>query len=169
PPGECGVLAPFSADRFHPTKCVRAQAGHVVEPIARPIDTDVSDDEDLAVRMLRLATSDDIRPTVADHEHGDRFVEPALAAVESMVREIWPNPGLADVIAAWMDRFQPDVVSLKASSFWFSYPSVPLRLRRSSLGRTGRGIARVGFGAAQVPWVAHSAAYRVVRDTVRRV
>jgi hypothetical protein len=124
--------------------------------------------------MLRLANSDDVRPTVADHERGYRFVERALEAetgesVDSMVREIWPNPGLADVIAGWMDRFEPDVVSLKASSFWFSYPSVPLRLRRSSLGRTGRGMARVGFGAAQVPWVAHSDAYRVLRDTVRRI
>ncbi len=86
------------------------------------------------MRILRLGTSDDILPTVAEHERGYRIVEQALAAetgetVETIIREAWPEPGLPEVLGRWLDRFEPDVVSLKVSSFWFTYESVPERLR----------------------------------------
>ena len=127
------------------------------------------------MRYLRLSTSDDLLATVADHERGFRAVEQALATeagepVETMVREIWPDPHLPDVVETWLSRFEPDVVSLKVSSFWFTYESVPLRLRQlGMLGPVGGRIADVGLRSAATPWIGNSRPFDVVRNLARRV
>lgn len=124
------------------------------------------------MRILRLGTSDDILPTVAEHERGYRIVEQALAAetgetVETIIREAWPEPGLPEVLGRWLDRFEPDVVSLKVSSFWFTYESVPERLR--TLPLVGDRLAAAGLKTASTPWLGNSGAYDVARKAARRV
>jgi len=124
------------------------------------------------MRILRLATSDDVRPTVADHERGYHIVERALAAetgedVETIMREIWPDPELPDVLGRWIERFEPEVVSLKVSSFWFTYESVPQRFR--GLPLVGRHLAAAGLTAAGTPWIGHSAPFDAARNLARRV
>lgn len=124
------------------------------------------------MRILRLGTSDDLLPTVAEHERGYRIVERALAAetgepVETIIREAWPEPALPDVLDRWLERFEPDVVSLKVSSFWFTYESVPERLR--ALPMVGNPLAAAGLKTASTPWLGNSAAYDAARNAARRV
>ena len=126
------------------------------------------------MRILRLSTSDDLHPSVPDELRGYRIVERTVAAetgepVETILREIWPEANLPDVVGAWLDRYEPDIVFLRVSSFWASYQSVPLKLRRSRLGAPGRALARAGFAAAEVPRVGHSRAFIAFRDAARRV
>lgn len=127
------------------------------------------------MRILRLGTSDDLLPTVAEHERGYRIIEQVLAAetgepVETIVRDIWPDAALPEVVGRWMDRYEPDVVSLKVSSFLFTYESVPQRLRELRLlGPAGDRLADAALKTAGTAWIGNSAPFDVVRNVARRV
>jgi hypothetical protein len=125
------------------------------------------------MRILRLSTSDDILPTVAESERGYRLIEAALGAeshqpVETIVRNIWPTEDLPELIERWLDAAQPEIVTFKVSSFWFSYESVPLRLQRGSLGLPGKLLAQVGDTAGKASWLADTAAFHALRSAARR-
>ncbi|MEO9254663.1 MAG: SGNH/GDSL hydrolase family protein [Tepidiformaceae bacterium] len=125
------------------------------------------------MRILRLSTSDDVLPTVAEHERGYRLVEAALARecgqpVETIVRNIWLTDQLPDLIDRWLDADQPDIVTFKVSSYWFSYESVPLRFERSRLGVPGKMLAGLGATAGETSWLAHTPAFHAARNTIRR-
>jgi hypothetical protein len=126
------------------------------------------------VRVLRLSTSDDVLPTVSEPERGYRLIEAALSAecsqpVETIVRNIWPNEDLPNLIERWLDAAQPEVVTFKVSSFWFSYESVPLKLQRSRLGPPARVLGRVGDTAGKTSWLAHTDGFHLLRNATRRV
>jgi hypothetical protein len=126
------------------------------------------------MRILRLTTSDDLLPMAPGQERGYRIVERALAAetgepVETIVREIWPTADLPDVVGRWLERYEPDIVSLKVSSFWWTYQSVPLKLERSRLGPVGKLTASAGRRAADTAWLAHSRSMIGLRDGIRRL
>lgn len=72
------------------------------------------------MRILRLSTSDDLRPELPESGRIHRLVEQAFAAetgepVETLIRVIWPTPGLADVIDRWLESYDPDVVFFRVS------------------------------------------------------
>ena len=124
------------------------------------------------MRILRLSTSDDLRPEVPETDRIHRLVEHAFAAetgqpVETMIRVIWPTPALPDAIDRWLQSYDPDVVFFRVSSYWFTYESVPLRLERSRLGRPARALARAGFASADAPRLAYTPLYRGTRNVLR--
>lgn len=124
------------------------------------------------MRLLRLTNSNDLSPGVPEAQRAPAITERIIAAatgepVETMNRVIWPGPELPDIVAGWIERFSPDVVLMRASSFWCTYESVPLRLQRR-WGRLGAPISRVGFKAGGHPTVAANPAFRRVRKLAVR-
>jgi len=119
------------------------------------------------MRLLRLGNSYDTdrnipadanKSSVADRLLAEGIGEP----VETTVRTIWPEPGLPALIDRWLDRYEPDEVFLIVASYWFTYVSVPVRVRRA-LGPLGAPLANAGLKAAGKPWLAHNAAFRLAR------
>lgn len=107
------------------------------------------------MRILRLTNSDDLNELVPPEQRGaavvERIVQEMLGEeVETVVRVIWPGPGLADAVDAWLDRYEPDVVFARANSYWVTYESVPLRLERR-VPLVGPALARVVAGAGENP------------------
>ena len=107
-------------------------------------------------------------------ERGYRTVERALAAetgepVDTIAREVWPTADLPDVVGRWLERYEPEVVSLKVSTFWWTYQSVPLRLEQFRFAGTGKLAAETGRRAAETPWLANAPPMNVLRDWIRRV
>ncbi|MGH2632945.1 MAG: hypothetical protein ACRDG3_06005, partial [Tepidiformaceae bacterium] len=126
------------------------------------------------MRILRLSTSDDLRPEVPESDRIHRLVEQTLTEetgqpVETMIRVIWPTPALPEAIGRWLDSYDPDVVFFRVSSYWFTYESVPLKFERSRFARPGHVLARAGFASASTPWLAYTPVYRGARNLARRV
>lgn len=97
----------------------------------------------------------------------ERLIEERLGRpVETISRIIWPDPQLPDIVDSWLDKYHPDVVFIRAASYWVAYESVPLRLQRtrklSVLGDIG---GAVGANAR----LASSTPIRVVRHTAGKL
>lgn len=125
------------------------------------------------MRILRLTTSDDLRPVAYEDERTHRIVERAFEAetgerTETVLRAIWPTRELPDLIGDWIERYEPDVVFVKVAAYWFTYESVPLRFQRSHLGVLGRGVARAGFRTAETSF-AETSFFHAARRISRRV
>lgn len=119
------------------------------------------------MRLLRLGNSYDTDPNIAPDENKSTVADRILAEasgeeVETTIRVIWPDPPLPDLVDRWLDRYEPDVVLLVVSSYWFTYVSVPVRVQRN-FGPLGRPLARAGLKAAATPWIAHNRAFRLAR------
>lgn len=119
------------------------------------------------MRILRLTNSNDFTSDVSEDARGYRVIEAALAQVtgepvETIPRRIWPSDSLPDTVDRWIEKYQPDLVFLKFNNFWYSYESVPLRLRRK-LGPVGRLLGDGGLKAADTPWLANNRAFRKLR------
>jgi hypothetical protein len=124
------------------------------------------------MRLLRLTNSNDLQPGVPEAQRAPAITERIVAAatgesVEVINRVIWPGAELPDIVAGWLERFSPDVLFMRASSFWCTYESVPLRLQRR-WGRLGAPLSRVGFKAGGHPTVAANPAFRRVRKLAVR-
>jgi hypothetical protein len=125
------------------------------------------------LRVLRLTNSTDMDPRVPDdqkapwlavREFGDSIGED----IELTVKMIWPSQSLPALVDRWLDEFQPDVVVLCVNSFWYLYPSVPLRLRRR-FGRAGSAAASAGLRVGGAKFVSRSPAYHAIRRNLTRV
>lgn len=124
------------------------------------------------MRILRLATSDEapgrLSPGESAADVAASMLETASGeAVETVMRAPWPAPGLPDLVDKWMRQYEPDMVLLKANSFWFNYLSVPLMLERK-LGPLGKRLGRVGVRAGETPWLTRMAAFRAGRRVLVR-
>jgi hypothetical protein len=125
------------------------------------------------VRILRLSNSDDLREAPDVPRRAYRFVEAALTAetaepVETVVRDAWPEAGLPDVVEGWLKRYEPDIVFLKVSSYWYTYRSTPLKLQRSR----ARALHTIGGGAARAAErgrLSELAAFHAFRNAARRL
>ncbi|MEP6872156.1 MAG: hypothetical protein ABI939_09960 [Anaerolineaceae bacterium] len=125
------------------------------------------------MRVLRLSTSDDrpgrVAAGQAAHEVVERILRDATGeAVETVVRPIWPDESLPDLIDRWMERYEPDLVFLRVNGFWFQYESVPLKIERK-FGRLGKPLARAGTRMGEVSWLARSRTFRRVQYFALRV
>jgi hypothetical protein len=119
-----------------------------------------------------LTNSNDMHSGVPEAQRAPTVAERIVAnatgeIVEVTSRVIWPGPELLDIVAGWIKRFSPDVVLVRASSFWCTYESVPLRLQRQ-WGRLGVPISRIGFKAGGHPTVSANPAFRRVRKLAVR-
>lgn len=124
------------------------------------------------MRLLRLGNSydSDERRVSADSKASvcDRTIFAATGEeVETTVRVIWPEPQLPDLIHTWLERYEPDLVLLVVSSYWFTAASVPLALERR-LGRAGRVLGRWGQRAVRNQRLAKNGAFDAVRQGVRK-
>ena len=120
------------------------------------------------MRILLLGDSNDLGDWVPPERRKHNIVAQRLAAelgepVEFVVKGLWPNPGIADRVAAWIDEAQPDVVYLNTASYWFLYRSVPLRVKRIFRRLGGERAGDVGFKLANSPRWGHNAVFRGAR------
>jgi hypothetical protein len=125
------------------------------------------------MRILRLGNSDDRSPGIADAQRGyaiaARLLESEIGEpVETIVKTISPTERLPELVERWLDEFQPDMVFLKVTWYWYGYESVPLRIERK-LGRVGKPIADAGLGAAKRQWLARNGAFKFGRRMAHRV
>jgi hypothetical protein len=108
------------------------------------------------MRVLRLATSDDVIRDVPEQLRSPRIAESVLAAavgepVETIARPIWPRPNLPDLVDRWLEQYRPNLVYFTVVPFWYVYESVPVRLERR-LGPVGRKLGPVGQRVAGTPF-----------------
>ena len=87
------------------------------------------------MRVLRLGNSEDRSPGIADSDRawyiaGIVLAEACGESVETVVRPISPTRELPDLLDKWLDEYQPDLVLLKVTWYWYSYESVPRRIER---------------------------------------
>jgi hypothetical protein len=87
--------------------------------------------------------------------------------VDIVVKAIWPNERLLDLVEQWMEEEQPDIVMLRTVSFWFNYESVPLRVERL-LGPIGRPVKDAGLGLAKSSWLGERAVFHWLRQWAQR-
>lgn len=125
------------------------------------------------MRLLRLTNSYDIDPAISAEGNKVSVCDRLLASatgeeVETTVRIIWPDPPLPGLIDRWLDRYEPDLVYLVVTSYWFTYRSPAVRLERV-LGRTGKLLSRGGQRVAGQRWLAHNAVFRGLRRGVLAV
>jgi hypothetical protein len=125
-----------------------------------------------AVRILRLTNSNDMLADLPPEQMGaaiaDQIVrERTGEPVETVIRVAWPGPALPDIVDSWLDRYEPDVVFLRAPGFWVSYESVPVRLQRR-LGPLGKWPGELGLKIGGTPRFANSRAGKAARKLMMR-
>lgn len=119
------------------------------------------------MRVLRLSNSNDEYHRVAPEQRAPavaarRVTELTGEPVETVIRNIWPSKGLGDRLEEWVKELEPDVVLVRASSFWVNFESVPLKFERR-FGKRGRPITRAGLKIGGNPQFSHNPAFRLGR------
>ncbi len=123
------------------------------------------------VKVLRLGDSNDrfgdVEKGARTHEIAERLLSEASGQpVETVVKLIWPDPALTGAVERWLERYQPDLVLLRANAFWYNHESVPLRLARL-LGPFGGPLARAGLRTGE-GWLARTALFHWLQRQNRR-
>jgi hypothetical protein len=124
------------------------------------------------VRILRLTNSNDMLADLPPEQMGAAIAEQVVRErtgepVETVTRVVWPSSALPGILEGWLDRYQPDVVFLRAPAYWVSYESVPLRLQRR-LGPLGKWPGELGLKIGGNPRFAASRAGRAARKLMMR-
>jgi hypothetical protein len=125
------------------------------------------------VKILRLGNSDDLNPAVPVEDQGWYYSQSLISAaigepVETVVRPIWPGLELPGLVDEWLDRYEPDLVFLKVTWYWYAYESVPRRIERI-FGRAGKPVANAGLAAAKKPALARNAGFKAGRRLAHRL
>lgn len=123
------------------------------------------------MQVLRLGNSYEFDANIAPEANktsiSDRFLTEATGeTVETTARVIWPQPELPELVERWLDRYQPDLVLLVVSSYWFTSVSLPLGLERR-FGRIGRIAGRAGERLVRNERLVKNPGFRVLRKGVR--
>lgn len=127
-------------------------------------------DSNRPIRLLRLSNSNEIRPFVPAEEQSIGIAAAALRAasgreVEVTVRALWPDPSLGEAVERWVDRFEPDIVSVWASAHPFTYELLMLGLERR-IGPLARPLVGIANRAGGQPGVVNNRAWRAARRVV---
>jgi len=122
------------------------------------------------MKILWFGNSSDQRGRVEDgvmtHNVLARELEAATGElVEIVVRPIWPNGRMVSYIERCLDEVQPDIVMLRANTFWFGYESIPLRLNRW-FGPAAKPLRKMGLGGASSSWLGERAVFHWTRDAL---
>jgi hypothetical protein len=125
------------------------------------------------MRILRLGNSDDLNPAIPVEDQGWYIAQQLISAnlgepVETKLRAIWPGAELPGLVDEWIDEYQPDLVFLKVTWFWYAYESVPRRIERI-FGRAGKPVARAGLNATKKPRLVSHPAFKLGRRAAHRV
>lgn len=120
------------------------------------------------MKILRLTNSNDVLESIPEHLRAAAIADDVVFALtgerpETITRVVWPGPELPAIVARWIDRYAPDLVFMRASSFWVCYESVPLRLQRH-FGPVGRALGALGLKAGGNPTIATNPVARRVRE-----
>lgn len=84
-----------------------------------------------------------------------------------VTKRIWPSDRFPELVSRWIDEERPEIVTIPVLGYWFNFESVPLKLQRR-FGRFGESVANAGKRSAEVPWLAHNAAFRGARRVAQR-
>lgn len=119
------------------------------------------------MKLLLLGNSMDVRNDVAPEERrGSLLVRELEAAigepVEIVTKTFWPSTRVPALVDQWLTDERPDMLLITATAYPCTYPSVPVRIERL-LGPFGPRARKIGLGAANMPWLAHNAAFRAMR------
>ncbi len=147
----------MSQDRLTRTAS-RAEAGEV--------------DSDRPIRLLRLSNSAETGDFVRPEERVGAICARALEAatgrpVDLTVRALWPAPSLPEAVERWLERFEPDVVSLWCAGHPFTYEYLILGAERR-FGLVARPLERLADRLAKVEAVSRSEAYGFARRLAAR-
>ena len=126
----------------------------------------------MTIRLLRLTNSDDLVSDAPPEQRAAAVAERILAEasgedVDAVMKAIWPKPELPGIIAGWVERYEPDLVIIRISSYWFTYESVPLRLERA-LGRWSGRLTKLGKDAAANQLIGHNRAFKLLQKGMLR-
>lgn len=110
------------------------------------------------MKILRLTNSNDVLESIPAHLRAAAIADDVVHSLtgerpETISRVIWPGPELPAIVARWIERYEPDLVFMRASSFWVCYESVPLHLQRH-FGPVGRALGALGLKAGGNPTIA---------------
>lgn len=124
------------------------------------------------MKVLRLGQSDQRIGGVPEHARtwyvaGEVLARATGEPVETVLREIWPEPSLPDLVDRWIERYQPDLVFMKTNDYWVCTQSVPLRLQRK-FGRPGKSAGALGKRMADAPRIAHTRLFKAGRLAMLR-
>jgi len=124
------------------------------------------------MRILRLTNSNDALEEIPAELRSGAIAERVVAEltgeqVETIQRVMWPSAVLPGIVDRWIRQYEPDIVFVRTSSFWVSYESVPLRVRRK-LGRFGGVPSRIGLKVGGDPRFASSRAGKAIRRMAAR-
>ena len=103
------------------------------------------------VKILRLSNSDDFVASVPEQERSPAvaervFSEATGVPATTITKNIWATPALPEVVAGWLERYEPDLVFFKLNGFWVTYESVPVKLIRR-LKFIGKPLGRASLAA----------------------
>ncbi len=126
----------------------------------------------MAIRLLRLTNSDDLGTDIPPEQRSAAVAERMLSEasgeeIDAVTKGIWPAPELPGIIAGWVKRYEPDLVIIRISSYWFTYESVPLRVERA-LGPWSRRLTKLGNDAAANPRIGHNRAFKLLQKGMLR-
>jgi hypothetical protein len=124
------------------------------------------------MKVLRLGNSNDINVNVPDELKSPAVANATLAAacgepVELVTRLLWPSEQIPGVVEKWLREYEPDLVLVVMNSFWFTYESVPAKLKRL-LGPAGPPVSRAGTRLGEVQILARNAAWQAARRQLIR-
>ena len=121
---------------------------------------------------LWLGTSSDVSEEIPFAERMPTVIAARLSReiaqeLVPVVRTPWPTPALFGLIEDWLDNFDPLVVVLHVNSFWFTYESVPGKVRRV-FGPAGEVLAKAGSKAADSSAVSANPMFKLGRKALVR-
>jgi hypothetical protein len=119
------------------------------------------------LKILWLSHSNDNRRDVAPGSRRPEVMARKLGAaldrpVEVTIKPVVPADRLPDIVQGWLERDRPDVVWLTTASYWFTYESAPLRMKRH-LGWLGRKAGETSEQLGRQDRFATKAWFRAVR------
>ncbi len=125
------------------------------------------------VKILRLSHSSDTFAIPPPELRSWAIAERALSEasgepVTTVIKALWPTPGLVAAVDRWLENEEPDVVFIWVSAYWYLYGTIAGRLRQVL-----PGIARpLSAGADQLGrlrWLTESRPTRPVKGLAERV
>lgn len=93
----------------------------------------------------------------------DNLVEQFGEPIEIVVKALWPNERAVSRLSDWLEEYQPDLIHLAVNPFWYSYESVPIRMKRVFGKKVGTTVSNAGLSLARKRRLAHNAVFRTIR------
>lgn len=125
------------------------------------------------MRVLKVGSSNAFAGDTPDELRTEAVSDVLMEAVtgerwETVVKSHTPSPTLPQAVERWLDRYQPDLVSIWPNVFFINYESVPLKLDRK-FGRASKPVVAAGLVAGGNPWLNRRGWFHAARRGVKRV